>query len=197
MSDTVSRADAPPPEAQIAQILLSQLVSRLTYLFATLKLADHLSAGPTTADELALATGTHAPTLHRVLRTVASLGFVTEDTQHRFALQPLGAVLKSGTPSYAAALVLGGELVTRSLDNFLYSVQTGKTGFERSHGVPMFHWLGERPTEAALFNETMVGFHGMEPAAVAAAYDFSTTKTIADVGGSTGNMLATVLSKYP
>ena len=198
MSDTVTaRVDAPPPEAQIAQILLGQLVPRLVYLFATLKLADHLSAGPKSAEELASVTGTHAPTLGRVLRTLASLGFVTEDAQHRFVLQPLGAVLTSGTPSYAAALILGGEVCTRSLDHLLHSVQTGKTGFERSYGKPAFDWLGENPTQASLFNHTMVGFHGMEPAAVAAAYDFSKMKTVADVGGSTGNMIATILSKYP
>ena len=198
MSETVTeRADAPPPEAQIAQILLSQLVPRLVHLFATLQLADHLSAGPKTAEDLAALTGAHVPTISRILRTLASLGFVTEDSQHRFALLPLGAVLKSGTPSHAAALILGGEVCTRSLDHFLYSVQTGKTGFERSFGKPAFDWLGEHPTEASLFNHTMVGFHGMEPAAVAAVYDFSTMKTVADVGGSTGNMIATILTKYP
>src|SRR5215831_4086393 len=37
----------------------------------------------------------------------------------------------------------------------------------------------------------------MEPPAVAAAYDFSSFATIVDVGGSTGNMLATILSQYP
>ena len=37
---------APPPEAQIAEILLSQLVPRLVNLIATLKLADHLAEGP-------------------------------------------------------------------------------------------------------------------------------------------------------
>ena len=198
MSDTVtSRADAPPPEAQIAQILLGQLVPRLVHLFAVLKLADHLSVGPKRAEELAADTATHAPTLARVLRTLASLGFVTRDEHHRFALQPLGAVLKSGTPSHAAAVILGGEVCTRSLDDFLYSVQTGKTGFERAFGKPAFAWLGEHPAEATLFNHTMVGFHGMEPEAVAAAYDFSSMKTVADVGGSTGNMIATLLSRYP
>jgi O-methyltransferase domain len=198
MSDTVTaRADAAPPEAQIAQILLGQLVPRLAFLFATLKLADHLSMGAKSAEQLGSLTGTHAPTLARVLRTLASLGFVTEDAQHRFALQPLGAVLKSGTPSYAAALILGGEIVTRSLEHFVHSVQTGKTGFERAFGKPAFDWLGEHPAEASLFNHTMVGFHGMEPAAVAAAYDFSKMKTVADVGGSTGNMIATILSRYP
>ena len=188
---------APPPEAQIAEILLSQLVPRLVNLMAALKLADHLAEGPKTAEELAALTGTHAPTLSRILRTLASLGFVTEQAEGRFALQPLGAVLRSGTPSHAAALILGGELFTRSFDNLLYSVQTGQTGFERAFGVPVFDWLAANPTQASLFNATMVGFHGMEPPAVAAAYDFSGFQTIADVGGSTGNMLAAILSQYP
>jgi hypothetical protein len=192
-----ARTEAPPPEAQIAQILLSQLVPRLVCLTATLKLADHLAEGPKTAEELGSLTGTHVPALARVLRTVASLGLLTEDGQHRFGLLPLGAVLKSGTPSHAAALILGGELVTRSLDNFLYSVQTGKPGFGPAFGMPLFDWLGANPAQASLFNDTMVGFHGTEPAAVAAAYDFSAFHTIADVGGSTGNLLATILSQYP
>lgn len=190
-------AAAPPPQAQIAEIMLSQVVSRLVHLAATLKLADHLDAGPKTAAELAPLTGTHAPTLHRILRTMASLGFFTEDGQHRFALKPLGAVLKSGTPSHAAAVTIGGEMFIRSFDNFLYSAHTGKTGFAHAFGMPIFDWLGAHPAEATLFAETMVGFHGMEPPAVAAAYDFSTFNTIADVGGSTGNMIATILSRYP
>jgi hypothetical protein len=192
-----ARTDAPPPEGQIAQILLSQLVPRLIHLSATLKLSDHLADGPKTAEELSALTGTHAPTLARVLRTLASLGVFTEDAQHRFALQPLGAVLTSGTPSHAAALILGGELVTRSLDHLLYSVQTGKPGFGRAFDMPLFDWLGAHPVEASLFNDTMRGFHGMEPAAVAAAYDFSAFQTVADVGGSTGNMLAAIVSRFP
>jgi hypothetical protein len=198
MTDTpAAQTGGVPPEAQIAELVLAQLATRLTWLFATLKLADHLTGGPKTAEELASATGTHAPSLYRILRTLASLGFVTERADHRFALQPLGAVLKSGTPSHAAAIILGGEVMTRSLDHLLYTAQTGKTGFERDFGAPIFDWLGKHPEEAALFNLTMVGFHGREPAAVAEAYDFSAFKTLADIGGSTGNMLTTILAKHP
>jgi len=186
-----------PPEAQIVEILLSQLGARLVHLAATLKLPDRLAEGPRTAEELAPLTGTHAPALYRVMRTLASLGFFLEDAEHRFALRPLGAVLKTGTPSYATALMLGGEILGRSLDQILYSVQTGKTGFERSFGVPLFDWLTANPVQAGLFNDTMVGFHGMEPPAIASAYDFSVFQTIADVGGSTGNLLATILSHHP
>jgi hypothetical protein len=49
------------------------------------------------------------------------------------------------------------------------------------------------PEEASLFSETMVGIHGGEPPAIAAAYDFSDLKTIVDVGGATGNLLTTIL----
>jgi O-methyltransferase domain len=188
---------APPPEAQIAEFLLSQIVSRLVNLAAMLKLPDFMADGPRSADELAALTGTHAPALYRAMRTLASLGFFAEDAEHRFALCPLGAALRSGTPSHAAALILGGEIVTRSLDHLLCSVQTGKTSFDKSFGMPVFEWLGANPAQASLFNDTMVGFHGLEPPAVASAYDFSAFGTIADVGGSTGNLLTTILSKYP
>ena len=51
------------------------------------------------------------------------------------------------------------------------------------------------PTTASPFNETMVGFHGQEPPAIAAAYDFSTFN-IVDIGGGTGNLLAAILTRY-
>ena len=78
----------------------------------------------------------------------------------------------------------------------LYSVRTGKTGFEKAQGISFFDYLEQHPDDAALFSETMVGFHSEEPPAVAAAYDFSSFKTIVDVGGATGNMLAAVLSSH-
>jgi hypothetical protein len=39
-------------------------------------------------------------------------------------------------------------------------------------------------------------FRGAEPAAVAAAYDFSKFETVVDVGGATGNLLATILGRH-
>jgi hypothetical protein len=78
----------------------------------------------------------------------------------------------------------------------LYSVQTGKPGFDEAHGMPLFDYLAQHPDDASLFSETMVGLHNQEPPAIAAAYDFSTFKTIVDVGGATGNMLSAVLAHH-
>jgi len=194
-----SSADTPPPHAQLVQMSTAYWVSRLVHVAAELGLADQLSAGALTADELASRTKTHAPTLYRVLRTLASLGLFTEDGSRRFSLTPLGEALKTGAPGSARAtiLTLCGEAFSAAWHQLLYSVRTGKTGFEKVYGKLPFAWLAEHPEEAALFGETMIGFHGAEPAAVASAYDFSGFSTVVDVGGGTGNLLTTILAKYP
>jgi hypothetical protein len=58
----------------------------------------------------------------------------------------------------------------------------------------LFDYLTRHPDAACLFNETMVGLHGQEPPAIAEAYDFSDFKTIVDIGGGTGNLLAAILN---
>lgn len=191
--------DSPPAHAQLIQMATGYWVSRLVHLAAELAIADHLAAGPLSADELAARTQMHAPTLYRALRSLASLGLFTENASRQFALTPLGAALKTGAPGFARAsiLTLAGAPVSAAWENLLYSVRTGKTGFEQAHGKPIFQWLAEHPAEAALFGETMIGFHGAEPVAVAAAYDFSGFSTVVDVGGGTGNLLTTILAKHP
>jgi hypothetical protein len=189
----------PPPHAQLVQIAMAFWTSRTIYVAAKLGLADHLANGPKSVEELAGRTGTHAPSLHRVMRTVASLGIFTEDSAHRFALTPLGEALQSDAPgsAHATILTLAGDWAWRGWEEMLYSVETGKSGFEKALGMPMFDWLAQHPEDASLFSETMIGVHGAEPPAVAAAYDFSELRTIVDLGGATGNLLTTVLGSYP
>ncbi len=186
-------------QAQLVQMATAHWVSRLLYGAAQLGLADRLAEKSLTAEDLARSTATDAHSLYRMMRTLASLGLFTEDTEQRFSLTPLGDALKTGTPGSvrSTVLTLAGDMFTRSLDHLLYSAQTGKTGFEKAFGMPLFDWLANHAAEASMFSETMVGLHGAETAAVAAAYDFSEFGTIADVGGATGYLLTTILSHHP
>jgi hypothetical protein len=192
------QTNSPPPQAQLVQMALAYWTSRLLYAAAKLSLADHLAEAPKTAAELAQPTMTDAPSLYRLLRTLASLGLFTEDPAHRFALTPLGEALKTGAAGSvrSSVLTLAGDFFTPTNEQVLYSLRTGQSGFEKAYGMPLFEWLGDHPAEAAMFNETMVGIHGAEPAAIAATYDFSQFATITDVGGSTGNLLTTILGRH-
>jgi O-methyltransferase domain/Dimerisation domain len=195
-----SKTEAPlPPHVQLVQMATGHWVSRIVHAAAELGLADHLAQGPRSAEELSGPTGSHAPSLYRLMRTLGSLGLLTEDAAHRFALTPLGDALKTGAPGSARAsiLTMASDWMSRGWEQLLYSIQTGKSGLEKSLGMPIFDWLAKNPDWASLFSETMIGVHGTEPQAVAAAYDFSGAATIVDVGGATGNLLTTILLRYP
>jgi O-methyltransferase domain/Dimerisation domain len=194
-----SKPGAPPPHVQLIQMATGYWISKILYVAAKLELADRLAESPRSADELAAPTGTHAPSVHRLLRALASLGVFTEREGQRFALTPLGEALRSGAPGSARAtiLTLAGPTFWRAWDEALYSFETGKTAFEKVFGMPAFDYLARHPDEASLFSETMVGVHGEETPAVAAAYDFSGFRTVVDVGGATGNLLAAILSRHP
>ena len=132
------------------------------------------------------------------MRALASLGILTERPEQRFALTELGEALKTGAPGSARSSVIfsGSPSSQSGWDNVVYSIETGKPGFEKAQGVAFFDYLAHHPEDASLFSEMMVGMNNQEHAAVAAAYDFSVFKTIVDVGGASGNMLAAVLSRH-
>jgi hypothetical protein len=94
-------------------------------------------------------------------------------------------------------LTVASDWWHRGFGELEHSVRTGESGFVKTLGMPIFDFLAKNPEEASRFSDTMVCFHGMEPAAVAAAYDFSSVGILIDVGGATGHLLATILQRYP
>jgi hypothetical protein len=200
MSDNQSVAsETVLPHAQLIQMATGKWVAAIVYAAAKLGIADHLADGPRSAMELSFATRTHAPSLHRLMRTLAGLGILTERDAQRFALTPLGEALRTGAAGSARATLMAfcGRAFWHSWEEIVYSLETGNSGFEKANGMPVFEYLAQHPEEASYFSEAMVGFHGAEPPAVAAAYQFSGIKTVVDVGGATGNMLAAILSRHP
>ena len=198
---TTATVDTPPLPAhvQLIQMSAGAWVAAALYAAAQLGIADRLAAGARSADDLAPAINAHAPSLHRFMRTLAGLGILAEQDGRRFALTPLGEALKSDAPGSARSTLIafGGPAFWRAWEEAIYSVQTGKPGFDKAWGMPMFDFLGQHPEAASHFTEAMVGFHGAEPPTVAEAYDFSDVQTVVDVGGATGNMLAALLTRHP
>jgi hypothetical protein len=195
---SANEPEAAPPHAQLVQMGMAHWVSHIIHAAAKLGLADHLAKGAASAEQLAGPTGTHAPSLYRLMRTLASLGLMSEHADRRFTLTPLGEALRTGAPGSARATILtmASDWFFGGWGEFMYSLQTGKPGFEKHLGMPIFDWLAKHPEQASMFSETMVGIHGAEPDAVAAAYDFSELKTVVDVGGATGNVLCAILARH-
>jgi hypothetical protein len=193
-----SEAQLPPP-MQMMQMITGFWVSQAIYIAAKLRLADLVKAQPQTAAQLAVATGTHAPSLYRLLRALASVGVFVEDEQQRFALTPLAETLRSDLPGSLRAFAqseLGSEHFT-AWGNLMHSVQTGEIAFDNHYRQNVWEYYAEHPDDAQTFNESMSGLTQMFNQAVLAAYDFSGIKKLVDIGGGAGGLLSSILATYP
>ena len=190
--------DQPSPQEQMNRMLTGYWISQALNVAAKLGIADLVKHDPRTADDLASATKTHAPSLYRLLRALASVGVFTDVGQGRFSLTPLAECLRSDVPGSQRALaIMACEEQFRAWGDLLYSVQTGKTAFDKQFGMPIFDYLSKHPEQAKVFDAAMVGVHGRETAAMLDAYDFFGIQTLADIGGGNGSLLTTVLTKHP
>lgn len=189
--------EVPPPVA-LLQMMTGYWVSQGIYVAAQLGVADLLTDRPQTSRELAAATGTHAESLYRVLRMLASVGIFAEDEAGRFSLTPLGNALKSGPGSMRAMAIHMGEGPSwRAWGTLLDGLKTGRTPFVLANGAEVFPYYSAHPESARPFHEAMTEFSASLSAAVVEAYDFSAFKTIVDVGGGHGGLLTTILKATP
>jgi len=78
-----------------------------------------------------------------------------------------------------------------------HSLRTGESAFARAHGMEKFPYLAEHPSYAALFNAAMTSFSETQIPAIVAAYSFAEFRSIVDVAGGRGHLLAAVLAKNP
>ncbi len=193
-----SKADAPPSLAML-QMISGFWISRAIYIAAKLGLADHLRDGHKTADELASATGTHARSLYRVLRALASVGVFGEDEEEGFTLTSLSETLRTDVPGSlrAFATVELGEEHYPAWGELMHSVETGEIAFDHAFGIPVWKFFEQNPENAKTFNDAMTGMTLAVNDAVLSSYDFSPISRIVDVGGGHGSLLASILKANP
>jgi hypothetical protein len=179
------------------RLALGHVASRTVHALVRFRIADHLAAGVRTPAELARVTRTHEPSLLRLLRAASSLGLVSENAGPGFALTLNGEALRSDARRHAASavLALGGSGMWRALGEFAQSIESGEPMLERTGGARPFS--DDTAESAERTAETQLAFYGDEPAAVADAYDFSSVRVLADIGGSSGNLITTILGRHP
>jgi hypothetical protein len=192
-------SSALPPQVVLYQLATGHYVSRALHLAAKLGLADRLKDGPRSAEELARATGTHAPSLRRLLRLLASRDVLAEQADGAFALAPLGEALRTDVPGSAHSMVklFAGPRIHDNWKDLEYCVRTGEPAFRQRGVTDPFAEVLRNPEEAADFDAAMAVFTRFIAAAVAAVYDFSGVGTAVDVGGGNGALLVGLLQANP
>jgi hypothetical protein len=124
MADTIEAASPSiPPHVQVIKMGTGGAVANVVHIAARIGLADQLSAGAKSAIELAAPLTLHAPSLHRLMRTMAALGLLSEGEGQRFSLTKLGEALRTGAPGSARSTLLmtGSSWVGSGFANVFHS----------------------------------------------------------------------------
>jgi hypothetical protein len=192
----VHAAMAPPP-ARILEGLFGMLEHRVLVALCEAGVPDALTA-PAEIDELARRIDVEATMLERLLRFAATRGWVRIDRRGRVRPTRVTAFLRQDHPGGWRAWVefAGGEEVVRAV-GALTLEPAGDDSFAEANGAAFFEWMVDHPHRWATFDRAMAAGGRMHALALAAAIDWSGTRSVCDVGGGTGELLATLFDLVP
>ena len=192
-------APGPDPARRLGDLLYGYRLSQATSVAASLGVADALANGPRTATELATQLGCDEGALYRLLRLLAASGVFHEDGDRRFSLTPVGELLRTDVPGSMRepAILQGRPEVLAAYGKLEHAIRTGENAFEAHFGESVWAWRGRQPELASQFNRTMAAWSRIVAPALAAAFDFRSVETVADIGGGSGTLLAGILEAHP
>lgn len=185
--------------AEVRRILTGVRLSQSVSVAASLGIPDALADGPRTADDIAAAVGGDPDTTYRLLRTLAAGGILHEAEDRSFSLTDLGTALRPDVSGsvHDQAIIMGKPYMLAAWGNLEHSIRTGENAFTALHGEDIWAFRARDPEEQSDFNRAMASASEPVGPALAAAYDFDAVRTVADIGGGSGTLLAAVLAAHP
>ncbi|GAB1642145.1 methyltransferase [Krasilnikovia sp. MM14-A1259] len=183
----------------LARLAFGYAPAQIVHAAVRLGLPDALADAPMPVEKLADALHCDAATLTRLVRALVVLGVLDEGPDDQVALADLGRPLCADHPRSmrASVLLYGHPAAWQAWGALADGVRSGQAAFDQVHGMPLFDHLAQHPDLAAAFHTAMREGTGGIAAAVAGAYDFSGARTVVDVGGGNGALLAAVLTAAP
>ncbi len=169
------------------------------HVAATLRIADHIAAGTTEIGPLAAAAGADRDSLHRVLRQLVSKGVFEEPQPGCFALNDVARQFLDSPLRLCLDLDSFGGRMAHAWGTLLSAVRTGSPAYHEAFGRPYWEDLDTHPQLSADFDALMgpLGHGAPDPEILVNPADWDSVRTVVDVGGGTGSLLAAILRARP
>lgn len=192
------RGSVPAPVAALELVTASWL-SQALYVAAKLGIADLLQHGPRTPAELAHELGCHEGALARLLRALAPHGVFRERADGCYEQTPMSDCLRKDSPLSIRdfALYVGSGEHRQHWSELEGSIRSGAPSIEQLRGRSFFDYTASAPEFGGLFNRAMTALSNLAEEALLSRYDFSPFRTVVDVGGGQGRLLAAILLRNP
>lgn len=194
MADTESN-----PQNALFHLLLAPIACQAIGTVARLGVADQFTGDPLTTTTIAELVGANADHLRRVLRVLADVGMFTPAGPDAWGITPMGELLRSNIAGSMRhmAIIQTDHAHWSSTGRMFDCVTTGQPQATAALGEPIWEYYQKNPEDADSFSKAMANVSAMAMEHVLAHYDFSGARTIVDVGGAYGALLAAILREEP
>ncbi|HEX5540795.1 MAG TPA: methyltransferase [Micromonospora sp.] len=167
---------------------------------AALRLADHIAAGVTRAEDLAARTDTVPELLDMLLRHLVALEILerTPDGEHK--LTPLGEAMRDDDPMGLRQAISTDGLFGHSelaLVNILHTVRTGEPCHAAVFGVGFWESVNTEPEFVEPLEQNARNPLAWNAELILDSYDWSKVRSVTDVGGHSGTLLIELLRRHP
>jgi len=199
-TDAIANGTAAASAADRVERLIDLATPFAVRAVASLRVPDLIKSGTRRLADLAAAAGAHPDALGRLLRYLVHRGVFVEQRPGEFGLTELGELLCDHGPADKrnwldfAGLGMRMDLAYTGL---LHSVRTGREAYTEVHGHSFWADLDADPRRQLYADGLMTSQHEITGPQVARLYDWGSVRTVMDVGGGSGALLATVLRAHP
>jgi Dimerisation domain/O-methyltransferase domain len=188
----------------VLDLIYGRWRSQILYAGVQLGVFDHLTSDCSKeAEAIAAKLRVSAPHLYRLMRALASLGLLIESDSRGFSTSELGELFRSDHPQSLRYRVLFAErpehyAISKHLPDI---IKRGKQdGFVREFGTSAFEYARTNKHYRRAFDRAMTGHSVTQSNLVLEAlrdYDFSSIRTICDVGGGHGHLICALRTWHP
>lgn len=190
----------PMPSMRLRELVFGAACAAALRAAARLGVADALGDSPMAAADLAAAVKAEPKPLRRLLRALTCYGIFAEQADGTFAHTDMSRLLRQDDPNSLRDIALWcTEPWTWDAWPMLdEAVRSGRNVVEDLYGKEFFPYLNEdAPESADVFNRAMTTSSVQSARDVAQFLDLSGSKSVADIGGGQGHVVASLLEKYP
>jgi hypothetical protein len=166
------------------------------YTAIELNIAEHITAGKNTLDQLAEATKTKPDPLSRLMRMLCAHEIFKLSKNGTYKLTSYSRVLLEGDGSIKYFLKSHlGKLHSELFTEMDYTMRTGINASQKLFNEDIFSHVEHTPDEQELFIRGMSDGSELFAPVLLSSYRFSSFHYIIDIGGGHGSLLCNILSK--
>jgi predicted transcriptional regulator len=184
-------------------LIFGRWKSQILYTGARIGIFDYLTTTPKEIGQIAQDLNLNETLAYRLLRAIASLGYLKEEKDgRRFSITALGELLGKDHPQTLQGVLLLEEgtehyQIWKHLPKMIRDGQ--QNAFASEYGNNIFEYASINPEYSKVFNNAMSSYSAMHTAMVIEAlegYDFSNVSQICEIGGGQGHLLSHLQLKH-